>query len=183
MSPPESEFVALRQTIAARGTARMVLLPVVVVGWAAVAGAVTLGLAPLSVLLSLAVLVAGFEAVYALHFSVERLGRYVQVFHEGLENTPGWETAAMSVGPALPGGGVDPLFTLVFCSTVILNFLLALPSPATVELGAIGMAHAAVIVRIVRARGAAMRQRTVELENFRAVSAGRSNRRDSTPIG
>jgi hypothetical protein len=89
----------------------------------------------------------------------------------------------MSVGPALPGGGVDPLFTLVFCSTVILNFLLALPAPATVELGAIGMAHAAVIVRIVRARGAAMRQRTVELENFRAVSAGRSNRRDSTPIG
>lgn len=179
MSLIEFEFAALRRTIAARGTARMVLVPATILGWAMVAGTVTLGLAPISALLSLAVLVGGFEAVYALHFSAERIGRYLQVFHEGRDG-PGWETTAMAVGPPLPGGGVDPLFTVVFCATVLVNLLLAFPSPAPIQLGLIVGVHAAVIARILRARGAALRQRTVELEGFRAVRVARDETR-STP--
>jgi hypothetical protein len=37
MSLTESEYTALRHTIASRGTARMTLLPVTVIGWAIVA--------------------------------------------------------------------------------------------------------------------------------------------------
>ena len=37
MSLTESEFTALRQTIASRGTARIVLLPVTLIGWSALA--------------------------------------------------------------------------------------------------------------------------------------------------
>jgi hypothetical protein len=181
MNLTESEFANLRHTIAVRGTARMVLTPAIIVGWALVAGTVTLGLAPISVLLSLAVLVAGFEAVYALHFRAERIGRYIQVFHEGRDG-PEWETTAMAVGPPLPGGGVDPLFTAVFCATVLVNLLLAFPSPAPVQLALVVAVHAAVIVRILRARGAALRQRTVELEGFRAVREARNERRPTPTV-
>ena len=34
---PEAEYTVLRQTIASRGTARLVLLPIVIVAWAALA--------------------------------------------------------------------------------------------------------------------------------------------------
>ena len=37
------------------------------------------------------------------------------------------------------------------------------------EIGVIGVLHLAVVIRIVRARGAAARQRAVELETFRAI--------------
>jgi hypothetical protein len=36
----------------------------------------------LSTLVPLLVLVAGFEAAFALYTNVERIGRYLQVFHE-----------------------------------------------------------------------------------------------------
>jgi hypothetical protein len=44
-----------------------------------------------------------------------------------------------------------------------------LPAPTRTELGVIGMLHLAFIIRVVRARGAAARQRAVELETFRAI--------------
>ncbi len=93
----------------------MTLLPVTFIGWALVAGTLTvLGSNPATALFSLAVLAGGFEAIHALHVGVERIGRYLQVFYEGTPDGPKWETTAMSVGPALPGGGIDPLFTVVF---------------------------------------------------------------------
>jgi hypothetical protein len=177
MSLTESEFTVLRQTIATRGTARVVLLPLTFLGWSILGGTLLLWSdLPVASLFSLAVLVAGFEAIHALHVGVERIGRYVQVFYEFSSDGPQWETTAMTVGPALPGGGFDPLFTVLFASAAIINLIPAmLPSPTRVEMGVIGVLHAAFLVRLVRARGAAARQRAVELESYRAIRSGHTS--------
>ncbi len=173
----ESEYTVLRHTIASRGTARMILLPATFIGWAALAGTLTLlGDNPVSSLFPLAVLAGGFEAIHAMHVGVERIGRYLQVFYEGRPDGPLWETTAMSIGPALPGGGIDPLFTVIFVLATTLNLLSAIvPSPTSIELSIIGVMHAALVVRVVRARGAATRQRAVDLESYRAVKLRMAN--------
>ncbi len=178
MSLRELEYRALRETIATRGTVRIILFPVTLVAWGGVAVTLLLlGPIPIGSVFPLAVLVAGFEGIHALHVGVERIGRYLQVFYEGggLDG-PRWETTAMAVGPALPGGGIDPLFTMVFAGATVLNALAALlPFPTPVELAAVGALHAAFLVRIARARDAAARQRAEELESLRAqLPAGRS---------
>jgi hypothetical protein len=167
----ETEFEVLRKTIASRGTTRMVLLPVTLLGWAALTLVLLLfAELPVASLLTLAVLVAGFEAIHALHVGVERIGRYLQVCYEGQPDGPRWETTAMAVGPALPGGGIDPLFSVVFiCAAVIDLIPPALPGPTPVEMAAVLVPHAVFIFRVLRARGAAARQRAVELESFRAL--------------
>ena len=177
MSHTESEYSALRQTIASRGTVRVALLPVTFLGWSAVAGTLLL-LAdlPIAVLYPLALLAAGFEAIHALHVASERIGRYLQVFYEGAADGPRWETTAMAVGPALPGGGIDPLFTVMFGAATVLNVIPALVlQPTTVELGVIGGVHGLFLVRIIRARIAAAKQRAVELESFRALQSKQSD--------
>jgi len=173
MSLRDDEFRVLRQTIAVRGTVRMVLVPLTLFGWALLAGALVIFSEwPIAALLSLGVLVGGFEAIHALHVGVERIGRYVQVYYESREDGPLWETTAMKVGPALPGGGIDPLFTVVFICATVINLIPALlPSPSRVQLGVLGLLHVAFLVRLVRARGAAARQRAVELESYRAISS------------
>ena len=173
-----AEFAVLRQTIAWRGTTRMVIVPLTCFAWAALTLALLLfGDLPSGALFSLGVLVGGFEAVHALHAGAERIGRYLQVFYERDADGPRWETTAMTVGPALPGGGIDPLFSVVFVSATILNLLPALlPQPTFVELGVVGVLHAAFLVRIIRARGAAARQRAVELESFKALLSRERNR-------
>jgi hypothetical protein len=76
----------------------------------------------------------------------------------------------MKVGPALPGGGIDPLFTVVFVCATTINLIPALlPSPSRVQLSVLGLLHVAFLVRLLRARGAAARQRAVELESYRAI--------------
>jgi hypothetical protein len=173
MSTNDAEYAALRATIATRGTVRVVLLPVTVIAWAIATGVLLLvsGL-PVAVLFTLSILVAGFEAIHALHVGVERIGRYLQVYYETTPDGPRWETTAMAVGPALPGGGIDPLFAVVFLLAAIANLIPALIyEPTTIELSAVGALHAAFIVRVVRARVAAARQRAVELESFRAIKA------------
>jgi hypothetical protein len=177
MSLTESEYTALRHTIASRGTARMTVLPVTVIGWAIVAGTLTvIAGTPAASLFSLMVLAGGFEAIHAMHVGVERIGRYLQVFYESESNGPMWETTAMSLGPALPGGGIDPLFTMIFAFATVLNLLSAIvPSPTPIELFVIGVMHTAFLVRLVRARGAATRQRAVDLESYRAVKLRMAN--------
>src|SRR5919201_1394496 len=54
------------------------------------------------------------------------------------------------------------------CSNII-PALAMQPRATATELGVIGVLHLAVVIRIVRARGAAARQRAVELETFRAI--------------
>ena len=171
MNLPETEFAVLRQTIASRGTTRMVLLPVTLIGWSAL-NLLLLSFTPLPVasLLTLTVLVGSFEAIHALHVGVERIGRYLQVFYETESPGPRWETTAMAVGPSLPGGGIDPLFSVVFISVAVLNMIPALlPRPTRLELGVVGVFHLLFVFRVIRARGAAARQRAVELESFRAL--------------
>jgi len=170
---PSAEFAVLRQTIALRGTARMALVPFTLLGWAVLTLMVLLyGGPPVATIVSLAVLVGGFESVHALHVGAERIGRYLQVYYEALPDGPRWETAVMTVGPALPGGGIDPLFSVVFVGTTIVNLMPALiPAPTTVELAVIVLLHAGFIFRIVRARRAASRQRAVELESFKAMQS------------
>jgi hypothetical protein len=177
MSLTDSEYTILRHTIAHRGTARMILLPVTLIGWALVAGTLTiLGTNPATTLFPLVVLAGGFEAIHAMHVGVERIGRYLQVFYEGTAGGPMWETTAMSVGPALPGGGVDPLFTVVFSSATLLNLIPAIvQSPSGLELSVIGLMHLLLLVRLARARGAATRQRAVDLESYRVVKLRMSN--------
>jgi hypothetical protein len=134
------------------------------------------GTLPVASLFSLAILVAGFEAIHALHVGVERIGRYVQVYYESGLDGPQWETTAMMIGPALPGGGIDPLFTVLFACASIVNLVPALlPGPERVEIIVIGVLHLAFLVRLVRARGAAARQRAVELESYRAIKFGHSS--------
>jgi hypothetical protein len=168
-----AEFVVLRQTIAMRGTARMALIPVTLLGWAVLTFVLLLaGGPPVATVVTLAVLVAGFEAVHALHVGAERIGRYLQVYYEALADGPRWETAVMTVGPALPGGGIDPLFSVVFVGATLINMVPAMVPPSTLlEAGVIVFLHAVFIIRVVRARLAASRQRAVELESFKAMQS------------
>ena len=77
------EYRALRATIRERGTARVCIFAGGIVAWAAATIATAaLASTPLATLLPLLVLASVFEAVFALHIGVERIGRYLQVFHE-----------------------------------------------------------------------------------------------------
>ncbi len=175
-----AEFAALRRAIAGRVTARIVLAAATSAVWATLTLALVLfSDVPLATLLPLAVLVGGFEAIHALHAGAERIGRYLQVQYEGTLDGPRWETAAMAVGPSLPGGGVDPLFSVVFAGAAAVNLLSAffvLAEPTAVEFGILGVAHAAFVFRVIRARVAAARQRAVELESFKTVLLGQRDR-------
>ncbi|HEY5619718.1 MAG TPA: hypothetical protein VIK60_17390 [Vicinamibacterales bacterium] len=146
-------------------------MPVAFAVWASLALVLFLfGQLAATSLLPLAVLVGGFEAIHALHVGSERIGRYLQVYYEAAPDGPQWETTAMTVGPALPGGGVDPLFSVVFVLATAINLITALePLPTWEEISVIGACHAAFVFRVVRARIAAARQRAVELESFRAL--------------
>lgn len=179
----EAEFGVLRQTIATRGTIRIVLIPATFFTWAAVALVLMLfSELPIAALLSLAVLAAGFEAIHALHVGVERIGRYIQVYYEetsGADEPPGsaprWETTAMQAGPALPGGGVDPLFSVLFLSATVLNVIpVLLPQPQAIEIGVIAALHAVFGIRVIRARIAAAKQRAADLEIYRKIRDSRS---------
>ena len=173
MSLSAIEFEVLRRTIATRGTARMVLFAVTMVAWASLATVVAAGTAPpIATLFSLLILIAGFESVHALHVGVERIGRYLRVFYEDTPDGPRWETMVSAVGPALPGGGIDPLFTLVFACAAVANCvpLLARPSSNATAMF-VGILHMTFLVRLARARRAAARQRAADLETFRALQA------------
>jgi hypothetical protein len=79
----------------------------------------------------------------------------------------------MMVGPALPGGGVDPLFTVLFAAAAVINLIPSLlPGPTRLEWVFIGLVHAAFLLRLARTRWAAARQRAVELESYRAIRSG-----------
>src|SRR5687767_15620404 len=100
-SQRQLEYAALRATIRERGTVRMALVPVIFISWAAIAVATAAVITvALSTVVPLMVLVAGFEGVFALHTNVERIGRYLQVFHE---DSGGWEHVAMEFGQRFPG--------------------------------------------------------------------------------
>ena len=157
----------MRATIRERGTARMVLIPFIFIGWAATAVAtaavITVAMATLVPLL---VLVAGFEAIFALHLNVERIGRYLQVFHE---RDDGWERVAMRFGQQFPGSGPDPLFARTFLLATSVNFLPAALGGAVPELVIIAILHLIFINRVRMARAFAATQRARDVERFEAL--------------
>ncbi len=166
-SHSDYEFEALRATIRERGTARMILLPVALGIWAAVAIATTAAVAlPIVALVPLVVLAAGFEAIYALHVNVERIGRYIQVFHE---EDGGWEHVAMAFGQRFPGRGSDALFSGLFLVATALNFLPIGLGGTTPEMIVAGFLHLLLALHIGTARRRAARQRRQDLERFTAL--------------
>jgi fatty acid desaturase len=165
----EQEFEALRATIRERGTVRMILLPVTFGVWAAVAIATAAAVAlPIGALLPLLVLAAGFEAIYALHINVERIGRYIQVFHE---DGGGWEHVAMTFGQRFPGRGPDALFSTLFLIATALNYLPVALGGSIPELVAAGVLHLVLAFHIGTARSRASKQRQQDLERFQDIKA------------
>jgi hypothetical protein len=172
-SRQQSEYTAMRDTIRQRGTARMVLVPVTFIGWAgtAVATAAVITVA-ISTLVPLMVLAAGFEAIFALHMNVERIGRYLQVFHE---QDGGWEQVAMRFGQRFPGSGPDPLFVQLFVLATSVNFIpAALGFEEPIEVGVIAVFHLMLVYRLRTARAAAARQRSDDLQRFEELRAERN---------
>lgn len=167
MTHIDQEYAALRATIRERGTARMVLLPVTFAIWAAVAVATTATIQlPIATLLPLLVLAAGFEAIYALHINVERIGRYLQVFHEP---EGGWEHVAMEFGRRFPGRGPDALFSALFLMATAINYLPIALGGTTPELVAGGLLHLLLALHIGTARSRASNQRQQDLDRFVAI--------------
>jgi hypothetical protein len=160
------EYAALRATIRERGTARVYILALGLAVWAALAlAAVVLGIPPVATLIPLVVLAATFEGVYGLHVAVERIGRYLLVFHDDR-----WEQAAGVFGSPAGAPRVDPLFGTVFLLAALVNLVpLLATTPIVQELLIVGAAHAAFGARVLRARAAARRQRGVDTERFKQV--------------
>src|SRR5262245_50542901 len=137
---PTHEFAALRETIRARGGARIVSFLGGIASWALTLILVLIWLPnPMASVIPLLVLVATFEVVRVLHLIVERIGRYVQVFYEERVETaslapPAWERAAMQFGPSVPGAGGHPLFLPIFLLATIANtFAIVFPGPLMIE--------------------------------------------------
>ena len=169
MTKKDHEFRAMRATIQQRGTMRMVLVPIVFIGWAgtAVATAAVITVA-ISTLVPLLILAAGFESVFALHVNVERIGRYLQVFYEVDE--PAWESVASRFSERFPGLGPDPLFSRLFVLATSVNFLpAALGWENLPELAVLAILHLAFINRIRLARAFAATQREKDLERFASL--------------
>jgi len=168
----QEEYRALRATIRERGTARVCLFAGGFVAWGALTVATAaLASTPLATLLPLLVLAALFEALYALHVGVERIGRYIQVVHE--EDGQGWEHAAMAFGRPKGAAASDPLFSILFGLAIVFNAAPALILHPTIEeIVFVGGAHALFALRLVLARTAAARQRAIDLERFAQLKRG-----------
>jgi hypothetical protein len=151
----------------------MVLIPFIFIGWAgtAVATAAVITVA-VSTLVPLLVLVAGFEAIFSLHVNVERIGRYLQVFHEPDD---GWERVAMQFGQRFPGTGPDPLFSRHFLLATSVNFLPAALGGDVPELVIIAILHLIFINRVRIARSFAAAQRSKDLERFETLLRERTS--------
>ncbi len=169
-----AEFAALRATIRERGTARLYVVAGALAAWAALAVGVHLANLSGSITLApLLVLAAAFEINFFVHTGVERIGRYLQVFHEERAGTIRWETIAMQYGARFPSGiGVDPLFSIIFSAAAFVNFLTSIVVAAGRPgwIAASLAAHLAFNYRIVRARHASAIQRAIDLERFRQLA-------------
>jgi hypothetical protein len=169
MTPREiEEYSALRATIRERGTTRVWIFAIGLIAWAALAVATAaLASPPVATLLPLLILAAAFEAVFALHVGVERVGRYLQVFYEDQ-----WEHATMGFGRPAGAVATDALFSVPFLIAALFNLgPAAVVTPVPVEWIFVGGAHALFALRVIVARLAAAKQRPIDLERFRQLKA------------
>ena len=165
-----AEYEAMRATIRQRGTARMVLVPAALAGWAALTiGAAAVITVALSTLIPLLVLAAAFESVFALHVNVERIGRYLQVFHERAH--AGWEHVTMEYGRRYAAGGSDPLFGRVFILATSVNFFPAALGGEPWEVAIVAVCHFVFIYRVHKAQSLAASIRAEDLRRFEALLA------------
>jgi len=181
------EYRALRDTIRERGTARHWLVVVGFGLWGALTLAiVVLAAPPVATMLPLLVLAVVFEAIFAIHTGVERVGRYLQVYFEAPEETARWENVAMAYGRAFAGGGIDALFAPMFWVAALLNFIPAMFSgPMAIDWAVVGAVHALFVVRVWSARMQAGRQRAIDLERYtklKSESATRDSRGDENSL-
>jgi hypothetical protein len=182
--PRGSEYLVLRKTIAHRGAVRPILALSGIGLWAlALIAVLALLPYPVAAAIPLLVLAGTFEIIRPLHFGAERIGRYLQVFHEEagepdrpLADTPSWERVAMRFG-AVPGVGGHPLFVPVFFMAAAVNYLAVLmPVPVAAEMGVMALPHAGFMVWLVVTDRAMRRQREIELQRFRELSRPIDNR-------
>ena len=161
----QEEYRALRATVRERGTARVWIFAVGFSVWAVLAlAADALALPPVVALVPLAALAATFESVYALHVAVERVGRYLLVFHGD-----DWEYAAGRFDPA-GTARTDALFTALFLIASFLNLIpLMLTRPVVQEVIVVGAGHVLFLARVFVARATAARQRAVDTEQFKRI--------------
>jgi hypothetical protein len=166
------EYRALRDTIRDRGTARVWIAVVGLIAWASLTIATAaLFAAPVAILVPLLVLAATFEAVYALHVGVERIGRYLAVFHDD-----GWEAVTMGFGRPQGAAAADPLFAVIFAIAALFNLTpLLIAAPTAPELIFVGGAHALFGVRLVFARLMASKQRHIDQARFAALKRERES--------
>jgi hypothetical protein len=165
-----AEYQAMRATIRQRGTVRMVLVPAALTLWAALAiGTAAVITVALSTLIPLLALVGAFEGVFALHVTVERIGRYLQVFHERPRG--GWEHVAMEFGRRFPGASSDPLFGRVFIFATSVNFFPAALGGEPWEAALVAVCHFAFIYRVRKAQSIAASIRAEDLRRFQTVLA------------
>ena len=165
-----AEYQALRATIRQRGTARILLVPAALSVWAALAiGTAAVITVALSTLVPLLALVAAFEGVFALHVNVERLGRYLQVFHE--RAGAGWEHVAMEFGRRFPGASADPLSGRVFIFATSVHFFPAALGGEPWEAAIVAVCHFAFLYRVRKAQRLAASLRADDLHRFEIVRA------------
>jgi hypothetical protein len=164
------EYTALRATIRERGTTRVCVFAGGIVAWAALTVATAaLASTPVATLLPLLVLGSVFEAVFALHVGIERVGRYLQVFHEA-DDTASWEQTTMAFGRPKGAASSDGLFALPFLLAAAFNLApLLVADPTRAEQVFVGGAHALFVLRLAVARHAAATQRAIDLERFRQL--------------
>jgi hypothetical protein len=166
------EYRSLRATIRDRGTTRVWIFVAGLSAWAALTVATAaLAALPIATLLPLLLLAGLFEAVFALHIGVERIGRYLQVFYEDAADERRWEHTVMAFGKTFPGGGgSDPLFGRYFWIATVANVIpAALASPRVEEWVPIGAAHMLFLVRIAIGRRFSAGQRAADLERFETL--------------
>jgi hypothetical protein len=169
MTPRElEEYRSLRATIRERGTARVWVFIVGLSAWAALtAGAAALAPLPIATALPLLLLAGVFEAIYALHTGVERVGRYLQVFYEHSPGERHWERTVMAFAQTAPPGGSDPLFGRYFWMATVTNVVpAAMAGPTVEEWIAVGLLHAMFLIRIAIAHRHSAGQRAADLERF-----------------
>lgn len=162
------EYRALRATIRERGTFRLAAIVLTFAVWAALAVAITALDARVAIvgLIPLAVLAAGFEAVFTAHVGVERVGRYLQVRYEDDGPGPAWERTAMALPPTAAPPGSDALCSQLFMLAIILNGVVGMttdmPSLLPVALGT-ALLHIGLLARVIQARRYAATQRASDL--------------------
>lgn len=184
-----AEYRALRATIAARGHLRVGVFAGGLVAWAALLLAVLAWLPqPLLALVPLLVLVGTFEAIRGLHFGVERIGRYLEVFFEeglkawgpeglkadsapaGRMTAPAWERAVVRVGGRVPGAAGHPLFAPIYTLAALVNLLaVALPGPVPAEWVPLVALHAAFAGWMLYVDRGVRTQRAHDEARFRAI--------------